>query len=128
MVRKIAAAHHPFAVVNENFNAGAVAQNAQMSDIALPIAGQCFTGFQARAFKTYTLLIDHETQRAAKIDIHLRCAQLKLQTRRVQFGRVAGAPLPVLLIFTQRRQLRPSRKRNSRGQVIWCIQPCARVG
>ena len=76
-----------------------------MSDVALPVAGQRFTGFQARAFKTYALLIDRKTQRAAKIDIHLRCAQLKVQARRVQVRRLAGAPLPALLIFTQRRQL-----------------------
>jgi hypothetical protein len=33
MVRKIAAAHHPFTVIDENFNAGAVAQNAQMANV-----------------------------------------------------------------------------------------------
>ena len=76
-----------------------------MTDVALPVAGQRFTGFQARAFQTQALPIDAEAQRAGKIDNHLRSAQLKLQARRVECGRGAGAPLPVVFIFAQRRQL-----------------------
>jgi hypothetical protein len=51
MVRKIAAAHHAFTVIDENFDAGAIAQNAQMANLTPPVAGQYFTVLQAGAFQ-----------------------------------------------------------------------------
>ncbi len=64
IAREEAAAHHPFAIVDENLHAGAVDKDPQASRLAAPVAVMHLRRLQAAARQTQTVAIDGELQGA----------------------------------------------------------------